>query len=145
MHCPLGALEHPDGGAEPAFRVYPDHGWCFACQRYFSPVSLLAVAWELDREDAAAEALRRYGWKPASYAHLWEEAQREPLPDREALAGALTAWCASQCADWRQRQYDQLVSGQLARCLSLLPLVRTRDDCGIWLEACKKAMAHYLS
>ena len=30
IYCPFEEFAHADGGAEPALRVYPDHGWCFA-------------------------------------------------------------------------------------------------------------------
>lgn len=144
-YCPFGAVEHIDGGVEQALRVYKDHGWCFAEQRYFSVVTLLAAVWEADREDAAAEALRRYGWKPVDFAHLWEQVSQEPAPDRDALAQALTTWCSAQCPSWRQRQREDRTADKLARCLGLLPLVHTREDCGKWLSACKQAMAPYLS
>src|SRR5271156_6449643 len=43
-HCPFG-FEHDDGGREQALRVYDDHGWCFAEQRYFTVTLLLAAVW----------------------------------------------------------------------------------------------------
>jgi hypothetical protein len=143
-YCPF-PQEHDDGGDEPALRVYRDHGYCFAEQRYFTVTTLLAAFWEADPEDAAAEALRRAGHKPAGYAHLWEQVSREPVPDRDALARALSVWCGSQCPGWQQRQLDDDASGRYARCLGLLHLVRTPEECRIWLAACKKAMAPYLS
>lgn len=148
--CPFGAFEHPDGGAEPSFRVYPDHGWCFAEVRYFSVVTLLAAVWELDRQDAAAEALRRIGWVPVSYAHLFEQAARDPEPDADALAGALVTWCEAYCRDqggqpgWKALQYEPEVAGLLSRCLGLLPLVHTGEDCRTWLDASKRAMQQVL-
>jgi hypothetical protein len=33
---------------------------------YFSPVSLVALAWDRDRQDVAAELLDRVGYKPVS-------------------------------------------------------------------------------
>lgn len=144
-YCPFGDVEHPDGGREPSLRVYSDHGWCFAESRYFTVVSLLAEVWQLDREDAAAEALRRYGWKPASYAHLFAEAAREPEPDRESLAGALVIFCERSCPSWPQVRHQPLVSRQLARCLGLLPLVKSAGDCDVWLGAAKEAMSRVLA
>lgn len=145
VYCPFGEVEHPDGGTEPAMRIYPDHGWCFAEQRYFSVVSLLAEVWQLSYQDAAAEALRRYGWKPATYAHLWEQASGEEEPDHDALAQALLVWCEAVAPDWSQRQYDDRTARVLGRCLGLLPLVRTGDECRTWLEGCKRALAPYLT
>lgn len=143
-HCPFG-FEHDDGGREQALRVYPDHGYCFAEQRYFSVTSLLAAVWEVSYEDAATEALRRYGWKPASLAHLWEGVSADPAPDLDAMRAALGTWCASQCPQWDQRQYESGTSGRLAQCLGLLSLVRSEQDCEKWLAAAKKAMLPYLT
>lgn len=144
VHCPFG-FEHDDGGREQALRVYPDHGYCFAQQRFFTVTMLLAAVWEVTRDDAATEALRRYGWKPASYAHLWEGVMQPREPDRDALRAALAIWCSAHCADWDTRQYDDVAAGRLAQCYGLLPLVRTEQECEDWLRACKQAMAPYLS
>lgn len=142
--CPAGVL-HADQGKERAFRVYPDHGYCFAEKRYFGVVALLALAWEMPREDAAREALKKYGYVPADYAHLWENVLQEPEPDREALAAALREFCRGRCPDWASRQYDPAVSGRLAACLALLPSVKTAGDCELWRDACWKAMTPFLS
>lgn len=142
--CPFGAFEHPDGGTDPAFRVYPDHGWCFAEGRYFSVVSLLAAVWELDREDAAAEALRRIGYVPADYAHLFAEGTKPPEPDTDALAAALVTWCEARYGDWKALQYEPAVAVMLSRCLGLLPLVHDEDECRTWLDGCKQAMQQVL-
>lgn len=139
--CPWGAFEHDDGGREQAFRVYDDHGYCFAEQKYFTVTTLLAVAWEVSREDAAVRALRDFGWRPAGYAHLWADASKPPEPDRDALREALALWCSGQCSDWADRQYEPRTAARLARCYGLLPLVRTPDDCEKWLARCKQAMS----
>lgn len=120
-------------------------GNCFAEQRFFTVTMLLAAVWEVTRDDAATEALRRYGWKPASYAHLWEGVMQPREPDRDALRAALAIWCSAHCADWDTRQYDDVAAGRLAQCYGLLPLVRTEQECEDWLRACKQAMAPYLS
>ena len=60
-YCPWGELAHDDGGAEPAFRVYSDHGYCFACQEAFSPVKLCALAWDCTPEEAAPASFGREG------------------------------------------------------------------------------------
>lgn len=143
-HCPFG-FEHDDGGREQAFRVYDDHGYCFAEQKYFTVSILLSVVWEVSREDAAVRALRDWGWRPAGYAHLWADATREPEPDRDALREALLVWCSGQCEDWEQRQFRQAASDKLSRCLGLLRAVHSAADCEKWLAACKRAMAPYLS
>jgi hypothetical protein len=131
-------------GADGAFRVYPDHGWCFAEQKYLSTVGLLAAKWELSREDAALAALEKIGYVLADLAHLWAGAQRRPEPAREDLADALRVWCEARCPDWKARQFESGVAGALARCLGLLPRVRTEDDCELWLRSCKQVMSRVL-
>lgn len=143
-HCPF-EFEHDDGGLEQAFRVYDDHGYCFAEQKYFTVTILLAAQWDVTREDAAAKALRDYGWRPVGYAHLWADVTSERPPDREALRQALWVWCATRCVLWDRRQYDPVVADKLARCYGLLPLVHSAADCEKWLDGCKRAMAPYLS
>lgn len=142
--CPFGA-SHADQGREKAFRVYYDHGFCFAEWKYFTPVTLLSLAWDMPREEAAGEALKKVGWVPADYAHLWEETLQEPEPDREALAAALAEFCRGKCREWRSVQYDQAASAKLAQCLALLPSVKTADDCARWMGACQQVMIPFLS
>lgn len=131
-------------GEDGAFRVYPDHGYCFAEQKYLGVVSLLAGKWELSREDAAQRALEKIGYVPADLAHLWADAERRPEVARGDLGDALRVWCEAQCADWSARQYDRPVAGALARCLGLLPRVRTAEDCEQWLTVCKQVMGRVL-
>jgi hypothetical protein len=131
-------------GERDAMRVYPDHGYCFGEQQFFSTVSLLASKWEMDREDAALEALKRIGYVPASYAHLWDEALRDPDPARDDLSAALRTWCEAHCENWRTRQYDETVAGKLARCNGLLVKVQTEEECAKWLATCKVVMGRVL-
>jgi hypothetical protein len=128
-----------------ALRVYPDHGWCFAEQRRFSPVSLLAEVWEMDNETAAKAALDRIGYAPPEYPELWEAAQRPPEPALDDLATALRLYCARVCPDWGTRQYEDAVSKRLARCLGALRAVRTEEDCRKWLGVSKTVMGRVLS
>jgi hypothetical protein len=135
----------PVCGEAGALRVYPDHGWCFAEQRYFSPVGLLAEVWEMDREHAAVRALGMAGYVPTGHEALWEDAQREPAPALDDLATALRLYCRRICPDWVTRQYDDGVSGTLAKCLGVLSAVRTEEDCRKWLTVCKTVMGRALS
>jgi hypothetical protein len=135
----------PSCGEQGALRVYPDHGWCFSEQQYFSPVGLLAEIWDLDYEEAAVKALDKIGYVPVGYAHLWENVQRTPDPARDDLAKALHLYCARICPDWVTRQYEETVARVLSRCLGLLPAVRTAKDCRKWLAACKAVMGRALS
>src|SRR5215475_5734938 len=89
VHCPFGALYHPDGGHEAALRVYRDHAWCFAEQEYFSPCKLTALVWDCTQDDAALRLLDLIGYKPVTYAQHWQAAAREPVIDATALAQAL--------------------------------------------------------
>lgn len=128
-----------------AMRVYPNHGWCFAEQRYFSPVGLLAEVWEMDNETAAKVALDRIGYAPPEYPELWESAQRPPDPALDDLASALRLYCARVCPDWAARQYEDAVSNLMARCLGALRAVRTEEDCRKWLAVSKTVMGRVLS
>jgi hypothetical protein len=134
----------PACGEAGALRVYPSHGYCFAEQRRFSPVGLLAEVWEMDSETAAKAALDRVGYAPPGYPELWESAQRSPDPALDDLATALRLYCARVCPDWAARQYEDAVAGLLARCLGLLRSVRTEEDCRKWLTVSKTVMGRVL-
>lgn len=140
-HCPFEEFAHPDGGLEPAFRVYPDHGYCFACSKRFTAVSLWAEVHGLLEQDAAVQLLERSEYRPASYAHLWARAAKPPEPDRQALAEALKTWVGHAIPDWETRQYEPGLSSCLGKALGLLPLVTTEQECSQWLAAGKKALA----
>lgn len=127
-------------GSPAALRLYPDHGWCFSCCTRFSVVVLLAADWDMDYDETAMAALDRIGWVPLDYAARWDHAQAEPEPDREQLGEALRIWCRASLPGWEHLQYEEQGSRMLARCLGLLPRVRTAEDCARWLERCKAAM-----
>jgi hypothetical protein len=135
----------PSCGEGEALRVYPDHGWCFSEQRYFTPVSLLAGYWRLDNDHAAVKALDKIGYVPPGYARLWDDAERAPEPALDDLAGALRIYCARICPDWVTRQYDEAVARALSRCLGVLPAVRTEEHCRKWLTVSKTVMRRVLS
>jgi hypothetical protein len=137
VRCPV--CEDPDDW----MRIYPAHGWCFAEHKLYTPVSLLAGVWELSKDDAAARALERIGYVPPDLDSIWEHACREPEPDREALAAALAVFC-SRFPDWKTRQYEPAVSAVFARCLGLLPLVKTEADCAMWFQAVQHVMQTFL-
>jgi hypothetical protein len=135
----------PSCGEDGAMRVYPNHGWCFSQGAYFTPVSLLAEVWEMDRETAARVALDRIGYAPPEYPELWERAQRPLEPALDDLATALRLYCARVCPDWVTRQYEDAVSRKLAACLGALRAVHTEEDCTKWLAVAKTAMGRVLS
>jgi hypothetical protein len=136
----------PACGSAGAFKAYLDHAWCHSCRTYFTPVTLLAaVGWpsssgELEDEEVAGLALAEIGYVPLDWAGEWEYARRAPDLDTPALAEALRTWCAANIPDWRQRQLDPGPARMLARCLGLLPLVETPEDCERWLDKCKQVM-----
>lgn len=134
----------PQCGSLGALRAYLDHGFCHHCRKYFSTVTLLAVFWQMEPEDAARRALDETGYVPIDYAGQWEHAQREPDPDRPALARALRTWCAANIPDWEARALDPGPARLLARCLGLLPRVRTAADCEEWMSRCQQVMARAL-
>jgi hypothetical protein len=141
IHCPFGAYAHDDGGAEPAFRVYPDHAWCFAEGEHFSPVRICALMWDCTMTEAARQLLEMAGIADPDYRERWQRLNdwSQP-PDLDALAAALRTWCAGAYPRWRARQYDSQVSAKLTACLGLLSRVRTEADCRAWLAGCKRAM-----
>lgn len=145
MHCPFEEFAHDDGGSSPAFRVYPDHAYCFAEQEHFTPVKLCALAWDCTPEEAAAEMLARAGVADPDYREHWKRlVDWSQPPDLDGLAGSLRAFCARICPDWTARRYDRPVADKLAACLRLLGMVRTEQDCRAWLAGCKKAMEQVL-
>jgi hypothetical protein len=145
IYCPFGEWAHDDGGAEPAFRVYPDHAYCFACGEWFTPVKLCAAVWDCTAEEAARQMLERAGVADPDYREHWKRLvdYRQPV-DVDGLAGALRIFCASRSPVWTRRQYDRPVADKLAACLRLLALVRTEADCRAWLAGCKRAMEQVL-
>lgn len=140
-HCPFGEFAHPDGGIEKAFRVYPDHGFCFAEWEAFSPVKLYARLCDVDMEHAADDLLVHHGYKPSSYEEHWQAITGWVLPpDHGVLVQALRMWLQSRYPDWITRQYDDVVADRLAQCLGLLSYVREPQDCDYWLRNAKVVM-----
>lgn len=145
VYCPFGEFAHDDGGSEPALRIYPDHGWCFAEGEYFSPVRMCALTWDCTAEEAARQMLELAGIADPDYREQWKRlVDWSQPPDLDGLASALRVFCARTEPQWRVRQYDKPVAEKLAACLGLLSRVRTDADCRTWLAGCKKAMAKVL-
>lgn len=143
--CPWGEFSHPDGGAEAAFRVYYDHGFCFAEGAYFSPAGICAAVWDCTITEAARQMLELAGISSPDYREHWRSVvDWSQPPDLDALAATLRLWCAERYPQWRARQYDKPVAGKLAACLGLLGKVRTEADCRMWLSGCKRVMKSVL-
>lgn len=144
LPCPFGAIWHSDQGLEPTMRIYAEgnNAFCFSRCGFFTPVSLVAMAWGISRRDAAVELLDRVGIKPATLADAWAQATtREVKPDTAMLSEALKTFCARISPDWDEVQFESPVAAKLTRCFTLLDLVRTPLEADQWLLGCKKVMA----
>jgi hypothetical protein len=128
------------GGTDPAFRIYEDHGFCFAENRFYSTTRLLAAFWQVSMEDAADKALKQIGWRPPTVENLWKEASADPPPAIGALETALRTYCGT-LPGWKDLQYTSSVGGMLATCLALLPTIKSEAECVEWLSRCKAIMA----
>lgn len=148
IHCPFGDLSHIDGGVEAAFRVYPESNsaFCFAGCGYFTPVWLVAHAWDLDTTTAAQDLLERAGIRPPTLAAAWAQASTaDVVPDPALLREALTTFCRRVRPDFDELQFTPAVASWLTRCLVLLDRVATNADAQTWLTGCKQAMNAVLS
>lgn len=140
--CPFG-ITHPDGGAEASFRLYEEtnSAYCFACARSWTPVSLMADFWDCGRAEAADRICRMSGIREPGWQERWDELHQPAVPNREALAEALKAWCRRvRGPSWESDQFRSEFSSPLGSCLSLLPLVFTGRDSEEWLIGCKKIL-----
>lgn len=148
VHCPFGSIWHSDQGLEPTMRLYVDNNtaFCFSRCGFFTPVNLVAMAWDITRRTAAVELLERIGRKPLSLADAWAKAtlHAEP-PDRTTLAEALKTYCSRIAPDWADVQFEPVVASRLTRCLALLDLVDTDDAARAWLAGCKAVMQRALT
>ena len=148
IYCPFGELYHVDSGAEAAMRIYVEsnHLWCFAGCGYFSPVSLVARAFDLPHRVAADELLERAGIRPPTPDEVWRSAvgHHEP-PDRDLLAEALKTFCRRQDPGWDDTQFHPGVAPVLSRCLALLDHVDSDEAAAQWLSGCKEAMSRTLA
>lgn len=144
--CPFGELYHPDGGQDPAFRVYSEHAFCFACWKYWTPSRLAADAWDLPEEIAASRLLDETGTRPAGWEEEWDRVAAEPRPDASQLADALRVFCSGEAGlDWEQARMDPEVSLYLSQCLGYLGGVQTSQDAGQWLDLAKQVMNTVIS
>ena len=144
LHCPFEEFAHPDGGRDPAFRVWADHGFCFACWEYYSPVKLYAQVKDVTQEQAAVRLLDLIGYKPASYAHHWRSVAGPPPLDLSAVAQALRNFCDGYCDRWQEWQLEPYVAEYLSRCLGLLGAVTAETDARAWLAQAKQVMTTVL-
>lgn len=146
VHCPFTDVYHNSG--DKAFRIYVDNnsGYCFSCATYFTPVTLAAAAWDLDKRSAAIELLERTGHAPLTVDQAWAAAISyvEP-PDATLLTEALKTYCRRVDGTWTTRQFDPPVAAMFTRCLALLSQVHTDAEADQWLAGCKIVMARTLT
>jgi hypothetical protein len=138
MHCPWGEISHSDGGRDKAFRVWPDHAWCFSCREWFGPVKLASRIWDVSYEQAAVRLLDFVGHKPADYAHHWQAAARPLEVNRSAVAQALRNYCGSLVS-----QDGLLAPGAaeyMSQCLGFLTQVKNEAEAAEWLALAKRVM-----
>jgi hypothetical protein len=144
IHCPFGGVWHRDQGIEKAFRVYPSTAscYCFACAKYFSPVSLVATAWDRDEEEIAGILLGKIGYIPEGSEERWEQlVSHVPVVDTAVLAEALKMFCGRIFEDWSFCQFSDPFASSLGRCLALLPLVESEEQAVEWLSVSKRVMS----
>lgn len=142
-YCPWGEFSHSDGGREKAARIWPDHLWCFSCREWYSPVKLCARVWEVSYEQAAVRLLDAVGYKPASYAHLWQRAAAPEEVSYAALSQALRNFCMSLGGS--HRLTEPLAAEYLARCLGYLTQVNSEAEAAQWLSLAKTVMERVLT
>jgi hypothetical protein len=140
MYCPFGEFSHLDGGDEPAFRVYSDHAFCFACWKWYSPVGLCVAEWEVTEDSAAETLMRLAGVAPESYQEVWDRVTEEVTVDTRAVGDALEIYCARNFPRWERLKYTDEVALYLARCRGLLVQVKSESEARQWLEGCSRVM-----
>ena len=146
QYCPFGDLWHPDGGYERAFRVYLDHGFCFACWKWWSPPGLCADAWDVTLDVAAARLLDETGLRPPDYLERYDAAAAVPPADHSVLAEALRTWCRGESgSDWEVLRMNPAVGSYLGACLGYLGQVVTEEQAEQWLSLAQQIMRPVLS
>lgn len=145
VHCPFGFL-HIDGGYDKAMRVYPDtnSAHCFAGCGTFTPVKLLAKIMDISDREAVDVVLEETGYVAPDYASRWASLHAEPLVDHDGLSEALKVACARLDPTWEARQFEDVVSAALTKCLGLLPKVTTPAEATMWLSTTKQYMTKIL-
>jgi hypothetical protein len=147
VRCPFGHLYHSDHGVEPAMRLYPESNsaWCFSCSTYYTPVTLVARAFDQRYETAAAQLLQHIGYKPVTLAQAWAQVVERPNPpQRRLLAEALKTYCRRVDPRWEHTQFHPGQAAALDRCLALLDHVETDEHAAQWLDGCKAVMRRCL-
>lgn len=146
-YCPFGSVFHADGGRSRAFKVYPDTNtaYCFACQKVYDPVSLIATDKDITFRAAAELILEMKAYVSPDYQTRWEALTTEKVEvDTEALQDALRIACSRMVPDWETRQFEDRVATKLTQCLALARKVKNDEDGRKWLDMTKQAMRQAL-
>ncbi len=147
LRCPFGEYAHSDSGSAASFRIYEDtnHAFCFACARYWSPVSLMAEVWDCARAEAADRMCKMAGITPPDWKQRWDELHQPMPPDTASLGEALKRWCARvHGPGWETEQFESGLADPLAACLGVLSLVTTDEQAAMWLDSSKLIMLSWL-
>lgn len=148
VFCPQGDVFHGDGGTDPTFRIYSDtnSAYCFKCNKLFTPVSLYAISKGVTRTEAAKYLLEVIGfnYRVPELDHKTLLLTVDKPVDYAYLSDALKVYCGRICSDWETRQFSSEISEKLAKCLELLPRVKSKDEVAAWLSATKQVMSALL-
>lgn len=147
-YCPFGPVFHSDGGRERAFKIYPqtNSAYCFACQRRYDPVSLVATEQDISYVAAAEWILEEKKWVAPDYESQWDALTTRPTPvDYEGLQAALKLACGRMVTDWETRQFEPQVAHKLTLCLGMVRKVTNDDEAKKWFDTTKKAMSQVLA
>ena len=147
-YCPFGNTMHSDGGRERSFKVYPEtnSAYCFACQRRYDPVSLVALEHDVTYRKAADIILAEKEWVPPDYVSQWEAlTSKTQKVDYEGLQEALKLACARMDPSWETRQFEPAVAHKLTQCFAAVRKVKDDEDATKWLTLTKEAMRRVLA
>ncbi|WNN95036.1 DNA primase [Microbacterium phage Magritte] len=146
-YCPFGQVFHTDGGRSRAFKVYTETNtaYCFACQKVYDPVSLIATDRDITYRAAAELILEMKAYVSPDYQTRWDALTQETVEvDTEALQDALKIACSRMVPDWATRQFEDRIATKLAQCLGLARKVKNDEDGRKWLDMTKQAMRQAL-
>lgn len=144
LDCPFIGLFHE---VHRTLRIYGEtnSAYCFACKDYFTPVKLISMSKDMTSDEATQWILKEKNYTEPTFEEMWDAMEaEEELVDTHSLAEALKTACAAMDPRWKDKQFEESVSGKLQQCFVLLSKVKTASDSELWLKASKVAMARVL-
>lgn len=119
--------EHPDGGLDKGFRVYPDSNsaHCFVMHGYFTSSRLVAQQFGMRRVSAAEKILRHYDLlRPAPWWERFADLARASEQhvthiDPDFATAALRRTLLSR-TDYSSKQYLPVVRARFSACVTAL-------------------------